>query len=137
MNTPHNFSAPRALVVAMAAALLTLGAGAQAQDVSQSSMHIYGAPLMSDPERNEYQKKMHALKTEKAREAFRAEHHERMNARAAARGITLPMEGPGSGMHGPMPAHAHPGFSPATGPGAAPAPSGPGAGGMGGMGIQK
>jgi hypothetical protein len=120
MNTQRKLLAQRALVVAMASAFLTLGAEAHAQDVSQSSMHIYGAHLMSDPERNEYQKKMHALKTEKAREAFRAEHHERMNARAAARGITLPMEGPGSGMHGPMPAHAN--------------PSGPGAGGMG---VQK
>ena len=51
---------------------------------------MYGAQLMTDAERTEYQTKMRSLKTKAEKEAFRAEHHELMKTRAAEKGVTLP-----------------------------------------------
>lgn len=51
---------------------------------------IYGSQLMTSAERSAYRKKMRSLKTNQEREAFRTQHHEEMQKRAAARGVTLP-----------------------------------------------
>ena len=61
---------------------------------------IYGSQLMTEQERNAYRVKMQAAKTEQAREALRHEHHEEMQKRAKAKGMTLPDEPPpqGAGM---------------------------------------
>lgn len=69
----------------------------------QSQEMMYGSELMTVQERNEYQQRMRALKTEREREAFRLEHHKRMQTRAKEQGKTLPDMpvpgmGPGSGM---------------------------------------
>jgi hypothetical protein len=51
---------------------------------------IYGSQLMTPAERNAYRKKMRSLKTSQERESYRMQHHEEMQQRAAARGVTLP-----------------------------------------------
>lgn len=68
-----------------------------AQDQVQAQVQIYGSQLMTAAERTEYQTKMRTLKTDKEREAFRLDHHTKMTARAAERGITLPSTPPGVG----------------------------------------
>jgi hypothetical protein len=64
---------------------------------------IYGYELMTPQERTEYQARMRALNTEQEREAFRQEHHRKMQERARAQGKTLPNAPPGMGpgMMGP------------------------------------
>ena len=67
---------------------------------------IYGSQLMTEQERNEYRERMRSTKTEQEREKVRAEHHERMVARAKEKGVKIPDEpplkgggtGPGRGM---------------------------------------
>ena len=65
--------------------------------VSQEQEHIYGSQLMTIDERTEYQAKMRAAKTAEEREFLRTEHHQRMQERAKARGMTLPDEPPARG----------------------------------------
>ena len=65
--------------------------------VSQEQERVYGSQLMTIDERTEYQAKMRAAKTAEEREGLRAEHHQRMQERAKARGMTLPDEPPVSG----------------------------------------
>ena len=68
-----------------------------AQDQDQAQVQVYGSQLMTAAERTEYQAKMRTLKTDKERDAFRLDHHTKMTARAAERGITLPSTPPGVG----------------------------------------
>ena len=68
-----------------------------AQDPAQAQPLIYGSQLMSNAERSEYQSKMRSLKTDKDRDAFRLDHHEKMKVRAAEKGITLPAVPLGAG----------------------------------------
>ena len=51
---------------------------------------MYGWQLMTPEEREEHRAKMRSLKTREAREAYRIEHHERMQERARQKGVTLP-----------------------------------------------
>lgn len=77
------------------------GPGPAAPAVSQTQERAYGWDLMTDKERKEYQDRMRSQKTEKDREAVRAEHHKTMQERAKAQGKTLPdmpIEGRGPGM---------------------------------------
>jgi len=109
------------LVLLAAAMSMMLGANvsiaadqAQAQqktqDKAQKPELIYGSQLMTRQERDEYHAKMRSLKTEEEREAFRMEHHQKMQERAKAKGKTLPdmhsAQGGGAGgcggMHGGM-----------------------------------
>lgn len=60
------------------------------QDRLRDREPIYGSQLMIATERNAYRKKMRSLKTRQEREAFRMQHHQEMQKRAAARGMTLP-----------------------------------------------
>ncbi len=68
-----------------------------AQDQVQAQVQVYGSQLMTAAERTEYQAKMRTLKTDKELDAFRLDHHTKMTARAAERGITLPSTPPGVG----------------------------------------
>jgi hypothetical protein len=121
----QGFAPKGAFFMAVTAAIMIWSAGSQAQETTISSTPIYGSQLMSDPERSAYQAKIRALKTDRERDAFRLEHHELMQIRAASRGITLPMDPPGSGMQGRLP--------PGAGPGLAPGNAGAGSsGGVGG-----
>lgn len=87
---------------------------------------IYGSQLMTEQERIEHRNRMRNMKTNEEREAYRLEHHKKMQARAKEKGITLPDEPPARG--GMM------------GPGSGMAPGGgmgPGSGGMMGSGGRK
>jgi hypothetical protein len=97
----------------LAGALILLGAavvsGAQEQtrskDTLQQQEDVYGWQMMSEQERHEHQQQMREMKTEPEREAFRKQHHEKMQERARQQGLTLPDSpgphgkgmGPGSG----------------------------------------
>ena len=52
---------------------------------------------MTAEERTEFQTKMRVLKTDKERDAFRLDHHEKMTVRAAEKGVTLPDSPPAAG----------------------------------------
>lgn len=71
---------------------------AQAQDRDR----IYGSELMTQQERNEYQNQMRQLNTEQERAQLRAQHHEQMNQRAKAQGMTSPMICPPTEEHTEM-----------------------------------
>jgi len=75
------------------------------QTQTQAQEQAYGYELMTPQERNEYQTRMRATKTEQEREALRLEHHKKMQERAKAQGKTLPDmppadRGPGMGPGG-------------------------------------
>ena len=78
-----------------ASALVSMGVDVFAQD--QAQVQIYGSQLMTSAERTEYQTKMRALKTDKERDAFRLDHHDKMKVRAAEKGVTLPNSPPAAG----------------------------------------
>jgi hypothetical protein len=124
----QGFAPKGAFFMAVTAALMIWTAGSQAQETTISSTPIYGSQLMSDPERSAYQAKIRALKTDRERDAFRLEHHELMQIRAASRGITLPMDPPGTGMQG----HSPPGSSPGPAQGKSGAGAGTSGTGVGG-----
>ena len=80
-----------------ASALMSIGVEVNAQDQVQTQVQIYGSQLMTPAERTEYQTKMRALKTDKERDAFRLDHHDKMSVRAAEKGVTLPNSPPAAG----------------------------------------
>jgi TolA-binding protein len=111
----HMMNKVSKLVFSLCLALgIAAPAAAQMQSSDPMPMHdsdrVYGYELMTPQERNEYQTRMRALNTEQEREAFRLEHHEKMQERAKAQGKTLPDTppadrgpgmGPGGGGMGP------------------------------------
>lgn len=58
---------------------------------------MYGSQLMTEQERIEHRTKMRSLQTDDERDAYRAEHHRRMQERATQMGVTLPDEPPARG----------------------------------------
>jgi len=84
----------------IAAATLSLAAtGLPAKTAAaQDTPQIYGSQLMTQQERFEHRRRMQNAETLEERERVRAEHHERMAARAKERGVTLPDEPPARGM---------------------------------------
>jgi len=103
---------------------------ANAQDQLQTQVQIYGSQLMTVAERTEYQSKMRSLKTDKERDAFRLDHHDKMTVRAVEKGVTLPNSPPavGSGQK----ANTGTGVGPGSGVGAGQgAPASPPSGGKG------
>ena len=98
-----------------------------AQDQDQAQVQVYGSQLMTAAERTEYQAKMRTLKTDKKRDAFRLDHHTKMTARAAERGITLPSTPSGVGA-GPK---SNTGLGVGTGSGMGAGPGAPSGGGKG------
>lgn len=94
---------------ALAVASAAWPEGAYAQAVSEAVEEpVYGSQMMTEQERAEHRTLMRGAKTAEEREKIRAEHHEKMMARAKQRGITLPEpppmrgRGPGAG-RGPGP----------------------------------
>lgn len=71
---------------------------AQAPAQTSGSQPIYGSQMMTDRERMVYRERMRSAGTEEERARIRSEHHERMQERAAERGMTLPAEPPARGM---------------------------------------
>ncbi len=98
-----------------AVALLVLGLFSSATPAADEP--IYGSQLMTRQERIEHRNTLRQLKTQEERNAYRLEHHQKMQERAKARGVQLPDSPPQQGK----------GMGPGPGPG-------PGMGGMGGMG---
>lgn len=96
--------------IALLAALSVSSVAAQAEQ------QVYGSQLMTQQERLEYRDQMRALKTQEERDAFRLEHHKKMQDRARERGVTLPETPPAGG----------------AGMGSGMGGMGPGMGGMGG-----
>jgi Na+-translocating ferredoxin:NAD+ oxidoreductase RnfG subunit len=93
------------------------------QTQTKDQERIYGSQLMTEQERNEYRERMRSTKTEQEREKIRAEHHERMVARAKERGVKIPDEPPvkGGGMgagRGMGPGAGGKGYGGGTGAGA-------------------
>ncbi|MCI0506632.1 MAG: hypothetical protein L0Z73_11045 [Gammaproteobacteria bacterium] len=63
---------------------------AQIQMQEQEKKQIYGWELMSVEERAAHRAILNSFATEEEREAYRTEHHEKMQKRAEAQGVTLP-----------------------------------------------
>ena len=101
-------------------ALLLLCAGTNVT-IAADTAPIYGSQLMTRQERIEHRNQMRTLKTEEERNAYRLEHHNKMQERAKERGVTLPDSPPAAGG----------GMGPGAGGG-----RGPGAGAGGGRGRQ-
>ena len=81
VKTPSLLSTPTSDVY-----IDSIGVEVNAQDQVQTQVQIYGSQLMTPAERTEYQSKMRALKTDKERDAFRLDHHDKMKVRAAEKG---------------------------------------------------
>jgi len=103
----------RPLITAAALAVLTAGSA-----VAQNTEAVYGSQLMTRQEQMEYRNQMRTLKTQEERNAFRLEHHKRMQERAKEKGVTLPDTPPvmGGGM-GPGMGGMGPGMGGGMGPG--------------------
>ena len=100
-----------------ASALMSMGVDVFAQDQAQAQVQIYGSQLMTAAERTEYQSTMRTLKTDKERDAFRLDHHDKMKVRAAEKGVTLPNSPPAAAGAGPK-ANSGLGVGPVSGMGA-------------------
>lgn len=78
----------------------------EAKDVKQDqtqSQQTTGNRLMTPEERQSQRAKMRGATTREEREKIRAEHHEKMKARAKEQGKTIPENPPAGGMGGGMP----------------------------------
>jgi hypothetical protein len=78
------------------AALLLLCTGATVA-TAQDTTPIYGSQLMTRQERIEHRNQMRTLKTQEERNAYRTEHHRKMQERAKEKGVTLPDTPPAAG----------------------------------------
>jgi len=58
--------------------------------VSYSAEEAYGWSIMSEQERIQHRETMRNLKTQEEQERYRMEHHNKMQERAKAKGVTLP-----------------------------------------------
>ena len=117
--------------LASASALMSIGVDVFAQDQTQAQVQIYGSQLMTPAERTEYQTKMRALKTDKERDAFRLDHHDKMKVRATEKGITLPNSPPAVGTGPKANAGQGVGLGAGMGTGQGSPASAPGGGGKG------
>ena len=117
-------------IVATTSSLWFDAANAQDQVQTEVQVQIYGSQLMTAAERTEYQSKMRALKTDKERDAFRLDHHDKMTVRAVEKGVTLPNSPPAVGAG--QKANTGTGVGPGSGVGAGQgAPASPPGGGKG------
>ncbi len=84
----------RRTLIAVAIGTALLAGIAPATEAGQP---IYGSQLMTQQERLDHRARMRAAASAEEREQIRADHHERMQERARAHGITLPDEPPARG----------------------------------------
>ena len=75
----------RTLMTTIALAVLSIGTA-----IAQDPPQIYGSQLMTQQERMEYRTQMQTMKTQAERDAFRNQHHQKMQVRAQEKGMTLP-----------------------------------------------
>ena len=89
------------LVTGITALVLLAGTPAPSS-AAEEGKTVYGWQLMTEQERTEHRAKMQGFNTAEEREAYRREHHQRMQARAKEQGMKLPDEplprGKGLGM---------------------------------------
>ena len=60
------------------------------KEQAQVQQQVYGWQLMTDEERAEHRAKMRSATSDEERQAYREEHHKLMQARAEAKGLSLP-----------------------------------------------
>lgn len=60
------------------------------KEQAQVQQQVYGWQLMTEEERAQHREKMRSATSAEEREAYRQEHHKLMQARAEAKGLTLP-----------------------------------------------
>lgn len=85
------------LIIAVAGILglgLAIAVNAQPGPQGGGEGQVYGWQLMTEQERAEHRQRMRDAATAQERERLRREHHERMQQRAAERGVSLPEEPP-------------------------------------------
>lgn len=99
----NHSSVLRLLVLAGAISLSSAPGLAGAQTPQREQ--IYGSQLMTLQERNEYRDRLRNARSAEERERIRAEHHERMQARARERGVTLPDQPPAGRGYGTGPGY--------------------------------
>ncbi len=58
---------------------------------------MYGWDLMTEQERAQHRQKMQSMQTEQERNEYRMEHHQLMQERAKAKGVTIPDTPPPGG----------------------------------------
>lgn len=111
----------------LSAAFLMLPSYIQAAQNVPDREGIYGSQLMTEQERRDYRERIVSASSAQEREQIRAEHHERMQARAKERGLSLPDMPSETGRGGRMP--NAPGMGRGAGPGMGPGSGmGPGRG---------
>jgi hypothetical protein len=81
------------IFVTVLAALLLVGAASRAHAEEPAREYIYGAELMTSAERQRYRRELAGAKSEDAQKQLRVRQHERMQARARERGVTLDERG--------------------------------------------
>lgn len=88
-----------AVVVLLASAISIAEESEQSPEPAkkQAQERIYGSQLMTKQERAEHRAKLRSLKTREEREAYRLEHHKKMQERAKEKGVMLPDEPPARG----------------------------------------
>jgi hypothetical protein len=64
----------------------------QERTPERTQERIFGSQLMTEGESKEYREQMRRAKSDQERAEIRAQHHERMKARAEHRGVSLPDE---------------------------------------------
>ena len=110
MTTPNTGKSGMAFLAAITVAIAMASTGAIAQEKSldqnrdrtqlRTQDSIYGSQLMTPAERNTHRAMLRKMTTEQERENYRADHHQKMQDRASARGITLPAVPPMVGVGG-------------------------------------
>src|SRR5574340_387628 len=84
-------------VCMMLGANVSVAAQQETPAKEQKAEVVYGSQLMTREERAEYRARMRSMKTKEEREAFRMEHHQKMQERAKAQGKTHPDMPPAQG----------------------------------------
>lgn len=84
----------RAFVLAAVFAGIVPVALAQTAATGQEQNQVRGRDLTTEQERLQYQERMRSAGSEEERRQIRQEHHNRMQKRAAERGVTMPSEPP-------------------------------------------
>ena len=61
-------------------------------ETSVEKKQVFGWQLMSPEEQSEHRMKMSSFKNQTEKDEYRRKHHQRMQERAEAKGVTLPVE---------------------------------------------
>lgn len=78
------------LALPLVAAVAVENEQLEQKEQAQVQQQVYGWQLMTDEERAEHRAKMRSATSSEEREAYRQEHHKLMQARAEAKGLTIP-----------------------------------------------